>query len=67
MNRSFQHRFQRSLRTNIFPANGARDEDIVIVDEDEPTVKGSEEGEVACIVSAVCTYAHHCDRCSQDQ
>lgn len=46
MDRFFTHNFQRSLRTNIFPVNGAIEENIVTITEDKGATSDGGEGEV---------------------
>lgn len=62
MNRSFGQNFQRSFRTNIFPTNGVRDENIVTITEDDGTTSDGREGEVTWFNSAVFKYAHDSSR-----
>ena len=63
MDRFFTHDFQRSLRTNIYPANGARDENVVTITKDDGTTSDGGEGEVTWLDSAMFKYAHDCSRC----
>ena len=62
MRYSFTHDSQRSLRTSIIPMEGARDENIVTIIEDDATTSDSGEGEVTWYNSAVFKYAHDSSR-----
>ena len=62
MRYSFAYDSQESLRTRISPTNGARNENIVTITEDDTTTSDGGEGEVTWLNSAVFKCAHEFSR-----